>query len=349
MTSSTSNFRLLRTAAWALLCFLLLNGAVAWRLADVLAGEPGSINDLIVFERRLEAFEAKERVRVLVLGNSHAVAGLRPPDLARLLGLEADEVFSLAVPGATAGETRILLEHYLARFPNVKVAVCGVDEFFLGRYVEIRSHFLTRHRLDLRLAWARRASTLDQATSRAVGWFFPLADYREPLKSLARRRLSTLGRPQPGAQDTYERMVYRLPYRWGYPPPQEQPATYDRWAMRARADMLADSAPHVGKGLVDLAGVQALLQAHGCRLVLAEMPVEPLLTTLASRRRPTSARAYHKRLGAFVAASGLPWVSAPDRWDEGHFLDMDHLGKAGAARLGRWVAPHLKPTLVPNP
>lgn len=351
-TSSNADVRLMRAAAWAALFAFLLNALSAVLLEPLLAGGESTINDMTLLERRLEAFPAKERVRVLLLGNSHVVAGLRPPDLAEALGLEPDEVFSLAVPAATATETALLLERHLARFPAARLAICGVDALFLGFDDDMRVRYLTRQRIDQRLAYAMRASTVEEGVTRLAGWFFPIADFGEPLAERLWHRLAVAAGREPPGREATARRLSRIPFRWGYPPPWDHPLGFGEherrtnllpgW-IRQRVRLYGQAAGRADRGLAELPRLRALLEARGCRLVLAEMPKRRLLATLLDRQRPATMRAYEQRLAAYRAASDLAWIEAPRGWADEAFFDLDHLAPEGARRLAAEVAAALPP------
>jgi len=128
----------------ASLLVLGLNAWVDYRLPALLQEQSvGMYHELI---RRIDALPAPERVRLLVFGNSHAVAGLRPPQLAAAMGLPGDAIFSLALPSCSPRELGQFVEQLAPRFPGAQLAITNLDPSLLiaTRLSVPRFRYLTR-------------------------------------------------------------------------------------------------------------------------------------------------------------------------------------------------------------
>ncbi|MFN3429397.1 MAG: hypothetical protein ACK46X_05550 [Candidatus Sericytochromatia bacterium] len=306
-----------------------------------------SLDNVIELERRIERAPDKSAVKVLVFGNSHAVAGLRPPAIAEAIGVRPEEVFSLAMPGASPREMRLLAERHLSSFPAARQAVIGVDEYFLSAHPDARVRYLTRTSVLERWRYASTQPKLDDRLGLMAGMLLPVADFAVALRwcavkdpGLLARRLVTDAPVLPGSlQDR----LAAIPYPWGYPPPWD-----DRdlgklmamdWDASKRAWHLMGDAAAVPAGIEELDRLVRMLETRGARPTLAEMPYDqPLAAALANATHYD--RHYKQPLAAYMAASGQAIVPAP-AVSARHFYDLDHLNPAGAELMAGWLKKRL--------
>ena len=350
-TSSTSSSKTVRALAIAALLLAIANIWLGVRLPAVLP--ESQIDNALELERRVAAVEDKRAVKVLVFGNSHAVAGLRPPDLASAFGLRPEEVFSLAMPGGSPQEMRLLAERYLPLFPQVEAAFCGVEEYFLSGAMDTRVRYMTRFSIAERWRYARMQPKLDDRLGLMATQFLPAADFGVALRAaivhhpaLTARRLFR-DEPLPGS---LQQRLSAMDYPWGFPPPWDDPEIRRRVEQadaaafnddpQARAWHLVSGTPQIQAGLDELEDLARLLEGRGARVVLAEMPYdEPLLAALKQRARHYEL--YRARLDAYLQASGREVVPAPRNLTQRHFYDLDHLSRPGATRMAAWLKQHL--------
>jgi hypothetical protein len=336
-----------RALVTAAVLVALANVWVSVRLPKLIP--ESSLDSLLDLERRVAAFGAKERVKLLVLGNSHAITGLRPPVLAKAVGLGPDEVFSLALPAGSPLEMRLLAERYLPAFPAVKTVLCGVEEFFLTEDAEQRLRYLTRRSLPERWAYAAGRPEPEDRATLVAGWFLPVLDAGVPLRdAMAKRPLTTLARlvvDRPVAPDTEAHTLAIADYRWGSPPGMDTwqvPESHEAWYPRHRAERLVKNVEKVPRGLADLDALLRSLERHGLRVTLTAMPYHASLQRTLERDFPAYAR-YRAQLDAYLAGTGRRLLPAPPDLPRACFTDLDHMTPLGAERMADWLARRLAP------
>lgn len=320
------------------------NALVGFRLPELMRDT--SAGDFVTIERQIQAFPRRQHVKVLVFGNSHAQAGLRVPKLAAALGLPADRCFSLAFPAQSAEEFAILIRRVLPRFPNVRLAIGGVDPLFFIREDETRLRFLTRADGRDRWTYAMRQSDGEKRLSLLVGWAFPLLDLPGPLWSrvnddpalMARRLVHDL----PPATPAPARLAAR-PYPWGTPPAWDYftPTQLAKFKgkqnpleIQMLAPLMLGNAERRARGLAACREALTRLEARRIRTVLVEVPFEQRMVGVLSRKPYEADYRDYQRMVA-----DLPVMRpAPKGWERTWFLDGNHLSPAGAARLSAWVA-----------
>lgn len=346
-TSFTSSSKAARALAWAGLLVLGVNTVLAMRLPELMRDT--SAGDFITLERQVAAYPDKERVRVLVFGNSHAQAGFRIPILAASLGVPPEACFSLAISSESAEELEMLLPRLLPQFPSARIALCGIDPIFFSREDDVRLRYLTRSHFPDRWAYAMRHADPEERLHLVLGWALPLLDLGGPLWSrftasprlMARRLVEDL----PPLRVEASRLAAR-PYPWGVPPawdylsPEKLAALKDKQtplAVQVLAPRLAGETAARDRGFKAFARTLQRLEARGIAPVLVEIPLEQRMVGVLSRRpHEAQFRDHQTRL------SRLPVLRpAPKGWDRTWFMDENHLTIAGAERLTRWVAAHL--------
>jgi hypothetical protein len=306
-----------------------------------------SLDNVIELERRIARAPDKAAVKVLVFGNSHAVAGLRPPAIAQAIGVRPEEVFSLAMPGASPREMRLLAERHLASFPAARQAVIGVDEYFLSAHPDVRVRYLTRGSVLERWRYAATFSKLDDRLGLMAGMLFPVADYAVALRWCAVKEPALTARrlvmDVPVRPESLQSRLAAISYPWGYPPPWDDKDLSKLMAMdwdaSKRAWHLMGDANEVPAGIEELDRLVRMLESRGARLTLAEMPYDrPLAAALANATNYH--RHYKQPLEAYMAASGRAIVPAPVV-SARHFYDLDHLNPEGAELMAGWLKKRL--------
>ncbi len=345
-TDGTPTVPARRALVAAIVAVAIANAWVGIRLPALL--QDTRVHEILDVERRAAAFP-RERVRVLVAGNSHALAGLRPPVLAAALGLGPDAVFSFALPAGSAQESRLMLERHLASFPRVALVLCTVDEFQLAGFQEMHLRYLTAGNGVERARFAA-GQPLETQLRLLAGTWLPLLDFGATLHAdLAAHPAHTLrllvhdGPPT----NPFIRRAMRRTYRWGFPPPWDaytarqlrlqaiRHRSPDAVAQRA-AFMLADRA-RVPIGVAEVGRLTGWLAARGVPLVLVEVPYTALLDAALRRLDPDAQHAWRAALAALPAAERPPRIQAPELPSQA-FYDADHLAPAGAQALARHVA-----------
>lgn len=304
----------------------LLNAWVAWRLPLLL--QDSSAGEAILLERRVAAFRPKEKVEVLIFGNSHAIAGLRPPAIARAMGLSPDQVFSLALPGSNMHEMHLLADRYASQFPSARLVLIGVDEYALTASKDYRLRYLTRASIAERWRHATAQADLDAGAREMCGLVFPLLDFKEPLMerpALTAARLWTDQR----RTDSFCAKANQIDYAWGFPPVWDH-LPLELTPLERRARHFLSGSSRLDKGLVDLERLAAHFRDKQARVVLVEMPYAEALLALL---RGPSYQAYREKLAAYLKASSRDWIAAPRPMPRAVFYDADHLTGEGAARL----------------
>lgn len=347
-TSSISSSKAARALAIAAALVVAANVWVGVRLPALIP--ESSLDNLLDLERRIAAYPHKERVKLLVFGNSHAIAGLRPPVLAKSLGLAADEVFSLALPSGSPLEMRLLAERYAPAFPAARTALFGVEEFFVGEAIDIRLRYLTRHSLAERWTHARRYPKLEERVALMAGWFLPALDYGTALRSVlathpalfAQRLLQDRLR-----EDTLRHRLLSVNHPWGYPPVWEEKDVAAQLAKKAftgteqqqlinRAYQLTRGEPFYASGFDELEHVSRFLERRGVRILLTEMPYYPPLRETLEHEQP-GYKTYKVLLAGYLTTSHRRLLPAPEGWPRTCFNDLDHMSKVGAARMADWL------------
>lgn len=352
-TSFTSSSKPARALAVAAALVLAANAWVGARLASVIP--ESSIDNLLELERRVEVAPNKDHVKLLVFGNSHAVAGLRPATLAAAFGLKPDEAFSLAMPGASPREMRILANRYLDRFPQARVAVCGVEEYFLSAQPDMRLRYMTRFSPEERWGYAATYPKLDDRLGLMVGLALPVFDFSVAIRDAATARpLTTAQRlvtdvKLPGS---IQARLATMPYRWGYPPPWDAPAVRRKidqdesatlmWNPANRAWHLVSGVAQLPSGINQLDALAKGLERRGMQVVLAEMPYQPPLVA-ALHHYERDYALYKASVRSYLKSSGRKLIPAPGKLTSQHYYDLDHLNPAGADRMASWLKRQLEP------
>lgn len=346
--------RLARALAGALAIVVALNIWLGVRVPVLL--QDADMRYLDVLAARVDAFPARTRVKLLVLGNSHMLAGLRPPEVAQAFGLAPDEVFSLALPGATALELTLLAERHVPRFPAVRAVLLGVDEFVFTARFESIVRYATRGAFADRWRWARHALTWDERLARQAVRLVPFMDFKDLLVGAWQldRRLFLRRMVGPGPAPAGPRaLVDAQPWPWGLPPPWEakrpygpieaaRPMAAEAVNRRARQFMPEDTDVLVAAGLVDLAELLDDLARARLAVAVVEPPYQPrLVTALATVTEGRHSR-YRERLTAFFAARGIKPVPPPPGLTAADFYDVDHVAPSGARKTAEWLAQRLR-------
>lgn len=336
----------LHPLAWAAAGVLAANLWVGTRLEPLL--QDTSVGELVVLDHKLRAFP-RDQVQVLVLGNSHALAGLRPPDLAQAWGLPADAVFSLAVPGSSPDEMALLYARYAPSFPRLRLVLCGVEAYFLGGHHLQRTRYLTSMRPVARFETTERYQPEARLLAMA-GVMLPVLDFGPPLHEAARTHplLTTraLFKDVPMLNPNW--LVLRdAAYRWGYPPPWDLRTERElrRHAVRTRERILFRERVrglHQGEASIRFGARRLLAFAgavQGPRLVLAELPY-PQATAAELERLQPGHRTWWRSL--IARGGGLTLIDPPDL-DLAAFYDIDHLSREGASKMARHLAARIAP------
>lgn len=348
MTLFTSNSKSAKAWLLAIALVIAVNAWVGWQLPRVTCSF--AVDDCRVLQDRIERYPQKQAVKVVILGNSHALAGLRPPDIARALGLPAGAVFSFALPSGTPEEMRVLADHYLGAFPHARLALCGMDEAFLLPPSEYHMRYWTRFDLIGRYRFAMQAPTVDERVARLTSWFFPVADFLTPIRSFLngdkRGVLHNLFKSP--VYSKYYTDLEAMRYPWGLPPPWDCPDLFNLQqsqardqrpeAIRERAAGFMNGESRAPQAFVALEQLSETLSAHHCRLVLIGTPYPHALMHAVEKNSPSAYTDYTRRLAEFLRHTRTPMVAAPDGWKKRWFYDADHLNPAGANRLANWVA-----------
>jgi hypothetical protein len=342
--------RSLQAAIIAALAFILANAWVAARLDTLLEGT--FVRQYVALDARVVGHAAPEQVKVLLVGNSHVHMGLVPPHVADALGLRPEEVFSLAMPATTPLHTRLLLDRHLARFPGVRLVLCGLDTRFVSTDVELASRYLTRWSPGERFHYARRyGGPWQQQLALVASRPFPVAEYGPLLrKIIVQRRGIPVRRLLPGFPTGADDRL-RTAFPWGFPvdmrnwPP--KPARYWRLARPRRAAYDAERAEGfvgrpdvIGAGLDELDAIVAGLTARGISTAFVEVPFDAGFTAVLATQ--PGYPALHARVRRHV--EGLAPVMAPTPgWaGERYFFDDTHLNLVGARSLARLVGAELR-------
>ncbi|MDB5096324.1 MAG: hypothetical protein JWM80_745 [Cyanobacteria bacterium RYN_339] len=356
MNSSTSASKLVLALALAGFLFVLANMLVAWRMPALLANSP--LFDAFELERRVAACPAKGQVRVVVLGNSHGLAGMRPDLLARHLGVPAATIFNLCLKGANARETLMIARRFLPQFPAAAVAPIFVDELLVGQAWAEEPRMRYRSRFDVaeRLAMLPWHDDTDRRFGLLVGAAVPMFDQGELLRtalgSQPRRFLVALATGEaaltPGSPNA---LVHAAPYAWGFPPVWDVPgffgasrlaAPFTPGGVRQRALQITRQLEKAPLGFDDLEACCAYLEARGVRPLLVQTPIYDGLSQRL--RQPPFAQAeaaYLAALGGFLTTTRRTVRNRPGTMPRALFFDEDHLNRAGADAFTRWLAGQL--------
>lgn len=346
LSTSSSSLRLLWALAVALAIWLGLNAWVGWRLPVLL--EDTAVADLEVLDRRVKAFPDPAGVRVLVLGNSNAQAGLRPPLLAEALALPPDAVFSLALPRASVQEQALLWERYREMFPGAVLAIVAVDEFLLTAQAELRLRHLTRFSPVDRWRVAGPYPDLDRRLSLWASLFFPLVDFKEVVWTT-----DAVGRLVSGEAPPENRLVRldRMTYRWGYPPtwdyepPQKIQAfmAYQQQARQIiqRTTSLLGGAHGLDERLDQLEALVSSLERAGVRVTLVTTPYQARAVDVQRRLLRKPYQAYLEAIRGYEVRSGRSLVRPEGVWPQRLFYDANHLNAAGARAYAAYLAGRL--------
>ena len=357
--SSTSASRPSRPAL-AIVCALALvavtNLGVGHRLRPLLTNS--TLADVLELERRVDAFGAKQDVTTLVLGNSHALAALRPPELARACGLPPDAVFSLALPGESAHGAYLLARDQIPRFPQAHRALVMVDELLVGQAMAQERAERLATMGDWRERWRMVPwqVDLDGRVAVVIGAGLPILDQGKPLlESLAadpRAFADTLvtGEPLRATPGSPAARLRAAPFRWGYPPPWDvpgmMPASTARLrrrlfrpaALEKRAGFVTRQLDVVDWGLDDLDTLCRYLEARRITPVLVDAPMtDDLRDRLASPAHAAREALYHQALQASLQRTHRQVLRPPPLPRE-DFYDADHVLVTGARKLCAWLA-----------
>jgi hypothetical protein len=358
--SSTFGFRLTAAFLLALLWVGAANAWVGWRIRPLLANS--SLFDLFELERRIDAFGPKDRVSVVVMGNSHALAGLRPPLLAEALGLDHEEVFSLALVGANAREEYLVARGQLQKFPHAKRALIVVDEWLVGQMFaqEAATRYTTGQNLPERWPMLPWHDTVDDHVELLAGTLLPILDQGQQLRSAgldnpkAFARALWYGTPMPLTPNGANARVRAADYPWGYPPPWDFDGVMNPKAkaggvgcfrkdcLEDRAELVTAQLDHAAVGFADLEACCHWLEAQGVVPVLVETPVLPALRRQLARAPYNVHEAiYQEARAGFLARTHYQIECSPVDYPRTCFYDFDHLQREGARRYTRWLASHL--------
>ncbi|HEY9721804.1 MAG TPA: hypothetical protein V6D47_07305, partial [Oscillatoriaceae cyanobacterium] len=339
--------------AWLLgvLIVIAVNFWVGTHLATFV--NSSALDECFVLERRIAAYPDKQAVKVVVFGNSHALAGLRPPLIARALALPPNAVFSFALPGGPPQEMRLLAERYLSQFPNARMALCSIDEPFLVNSNDYRMRYWTRGDLFERTRYATSRPGFDERLGLLLSCFVPIADFVTPIQEFlaADPRWvlhNILRRPVPSS---YRRALLNLKFPWGLSPPWDCLSAPDlrRLAVRAHrrqefrecaTGFMANEA-HTPQGLESLEALAQTVNRHRCQFVLVGIPYPLQLSKAIQKRHALANRDYENRVASFLKAQHQREIPAPPPWENFDYYDTDHLNPQGAKLLAEWVRRHL--------
>ena len=356
MTTASSSFtsssrplvaRLASILAWALAGVVAVNALVGVRLEPLLRHYP--VDALIDLDARVDRFQARDQVKALVFGNSHVQHGLRPPSAGPAIGLRPDEVFNLALPGATAFEIRLHVQRYLGRFPAARRAFVGVDEPLLTMvpwFHDERIRYLTRFDPFARIRYAGYMPDIEHRVT-TVAWLpLPLADFAPLLRSSGSgnwRLMTTRLVMGDIGWDPWSKSarVATDPYRWGYPPrPDVQMevrrdrahfyGTRSHHWFKYRANLFYGAPYAIGRSLEDLEAACRALEARGLEVSL----IAPILTASFSaylaRERGGEKKDFDATLARYLRTSGRSLVKPAIPHSDANFIDADHLSSEGA-------------------
>lgn len=348
--SSIFSSKATRSAGVCLAALALLNVAVGVAPAWWIDGHENSINQVLELEQRVARYPHPEKVRVLVLGNSHAMTGLRPPVVAAALGLDPYAVFSLAVPASNPQEGRLLIKRYAAHFPQARLVIGNVDVAYLNQQQEARLRYMTRHAPLERWRMAMGEPNIDARLGLLVGLFTPLFDFKESLRKrleasqMEAERFRHGNKPLPEAQ---RRHIADMDYPWGYPIPNDNPALFtpiDRFRLQGTSELLqrtlalTETPWRIESHGQELSALKSDIEARGMRLVLTELPISRRLANAFEVRVRHVVRRYRETLAGWSAREGVQVVKGLSLPDDAHYYDGDHLNAEGAASVAASLA-----------
>jgi hypothetical protein len=336
----------MRAAGLALGLLVGLNAWVGLNLDALVEGS--SSDEVMELDRRVTAFPHKERVQALVIGNSHSVAGLRPPAIAPTLGVTPAQVFNLSLPGSSLAELKWVMQRYGALFPQARLTVFGIDEYVLSYdRVDTRAHYLSRTSLATRWDFAKQQPDASGRFQVMAGYLFPLADFNGFLRHKLEVKAKQVFTRTPSTARTFKEKLAGVAYPYGFPPPWDNPALYDlakhrqesdrRDKLRERALSLLPAGP-LDEKLADLDSFGDEVAAQKRSLLLVEMPNDGRLLGQLRPHEVARFRENQVRWKGHVAKRGWPLVAAPSAWPSADFYDADHLTEAGSKKLAGWIA-----------
>lgn len=348
-TSFISSSKTARALGVAAIAFATLNVAVGLNLEPLLEGS--SADEAFELDRRVQAFPHKAQVEVLTLGTSHGVAGLRPQTLAPALGLTADRVFNLSLPGSTVLELQWVLDRYAPHFPRARRVIVGFDSFLLtNARSDTRSRYLSRSSLGTRWQLAQHAGGPTDQFHLMAAWFFPLADFSGYVRQRAEAGVKQALKLAPPGPPTYRQRFAKQAYAHGFPPSWDfmtagelaefQRKAFTRAALRERATEVMPIQPLTHQ-LDDFDTFLETARRHERQVSFVEMPRDDRLPAMLRADERRRAEANAAAWQAHVAKRGWHFVPLSAPWPRSAFYDTDHLTPAGARIFANWVQERL--------
>jgi len=256
---------------------------------------------------------ASNSTRILVLGSSHALFGVRCQAFAK-------PAFNLGWVSQTLYYDSALLSRSLARMPHLETVVQTVSYFTLEE-------------------------EMDDARETSRAWAYGRIYGITPLPGVPRldsRRFSRFA-----AQGNWRTVLWAahgFSHRddlvrvqadgWGDPiAPHSARAQDTAFARERMAEWRSTMFPSKRQGeLRRLGNMARLARSHGVRLVLVTTPVLPALRALES---PATREWMRHSLDSLARREGISWfdLEADARFHPDDFADMDHLGPQGAWRF----------------
>lgn len=256
---------------------------------------------------------ASKSTRILVLGSSHALFGVRCQAFSK-------PAFSLGWVSQTLYYDSALLSRSLARMPHLETVVQTVSYFTLEEEMD-DAREISRAWAYARIYGITPLPGVPRLDSRRFSRFAAQGNWRTVLWAAH-------------GFDHRDDLVRVQADGWGDPIAPHSIRVQDTAFARERmAEWKSTMFPSKRQGQLRRLGSMArLARSHGVRLVLVTTPVLPALRALES---PAKREWMRRSLDSLARCEGISWfdLETDARFHPDDFADMDHLGPQGAWRF----------------
>ena len=311
---------------WFLIFFILIE-AFIFRNPSLYGLVPKSfIGQIIDLENRFKAQDSSQ-IEWIILGDSQAMDAVRPPLIAKQLGIEADKLFNLSISGGKPVNELHLLQKSLPKLNNLKGVLIVVGEHQFNNTALNKD---IKFRYDANLKERILASDISERADLLLGgisYGYGLRDVWWQIgKEVWEKKIPI---------DQLKNQEVKYKYPWGLDPvPWSAPEYKTEQYAKETADRWLNNFEIEGPHTVAFLDTVELLDKSNIPWVVVQLPRMILIEDAINKQYPNEQKAYYHFIEETVETYNKEFIinEFPKLPDDA-FRDINHVNEKGAKLL----------------